>query len=168
MAAIAQMETADEHQCDGARSGQDWRSQQGGFAMYSSILVPIALDHSGRSGPAIETARALLEPGGTITLLHVIEDIPSYASTYIPQSVFDQNREAAETKLDLMAKEVDAKAKTVVIWGHAASTILEFAREQEMDCIVIASHRPGIQDYFLGSTASRVVRHASCTVHVMR
>jgi universal stress protein F len=33
---------------------------------------------------------------------------------------------------------------------------------------VIASHRPGIQDYFLGSTASRVVRHANCTVHVMR
>jgi universal stress protein F len=168
MAAIAGAETADEHQCDGAHSGQDWRSQPGGFAMYSSILVPIALDHSGRSGPAIETARALLKPGGTITLLHVIEDIPSYASTYIPQSVFDQNREAAETKLNLMAKEVDANAKTVVIWGHAASTILEFAREQEMDCIVIASHRPGIQDYFLGSTASRVVRHANCTVHVMR
>jgi universal stress protein F len=136
--------------------------------MYKSILVPIALDHSGRSGPAIEAARALLEPEGTITLLHVIEDIPAYASTYIPESVFEQNRKEAESELDLMARDVSAATKTSVIWGHAASTILEFARDNDIDCIVIASHRPGLQDYFLGSTASRVVRHATCTVHVIR
>ena len=32
----------------------------------------------------------------------------------------------------------------------------------------IASHQPGLQDYFLGSTAAKVVRHATCSVLVMR
>ena len=40
--------------------------------------------------------------------------------------------------------------------------------ETDTDCVVIASHRPGLQDYLLGSTAARVVRHAACSVHVLR
>jgi nucleotide-binding universal stress UspA family protein len=47
-------------------------------------------------------------------------------------------------------------------------TILETAKEIGADLIVIASHRPGLQDYFLGSTAARVVRHAECAVLVDR
>ncbi len=37
-----------------------------------------------------------------------------------------------------------------------------------VDCIVIGSHKPGLSDYLLGSTAARVVRHAPCAVHVYR
>ncbi|WP_245271088.1 universal stress protein [Hoeflea phototrophica] len=51
---------------------------------------------------------------------------------------------------------------------HPGSTIVEYAAAHEIDCIIIASHRPGLQDCFLGSTASRVVRHAKCAVHVIR
>ena len=55
-----------------------------------------------------------------------------------------------------------------MVTGHAARTILDYAEQMKADCIVIASHDPGIQDYFLGSTAARVVRHAHCSVHVVR
>ncbi len=136
--------------------------------MYKSILVPIALDHSGRSAPAINAARALRSDEGSITLLHVVESIPNYASNYIPESVFDQSKEEAETRLAAMAQELDVPTETSVVWGHAASTILKYAGDHDIDCIVIASHRPGLQDYFLGSTAARVVRHAKCNVHVLR
>ncbi|WP_170501927.1 universal stress protein, partial [Ruegeria atlantica] len=37
-----------------------------------------------------------------------------------------------------------------------------------IDCIVLASHKPGMKDFFLGSTAALVVRHARCSVHVLR
>ncbi|MBT8474881.1 MAG: universal stress protein, partial [Alphaproteobacteria bacterium] len=47
-------------------------------------------------------------------------------------------------------------------------TITEYADSHGCDCIIIMSHQPGLQDYFLGSTAARVVRHAHCAVHVMR
>ena len=46
--------------------------------------------------------------------------------------------------------------------------ILETAEDEGADLIIIASHQPGIQDYFLGSTAARVVRHAQCSVLVTR
>jgi universal stress protein F len=136
--------------------------------MYKSILVPIALDHSGRSTPAVNAALALRSDEGRITLLHVVESIPNYASNYIPDSVLEQNKEEAETRLGVMAQELDVPTKTSVVWGHAASTILQYAGDHDIDCIVIASHRPGLQDYFLGSTAARVVRHARCNVHVLR
>jgi len=42
------------------------------------------------------------------------------------------------------------------------------AQEKGVDLIIIASHRPGLQDYFLGSTAAKVVRHAKCSVLVIR
>jgi nucleotide-binding universal stress UspA family protein len=56
----------------------------------------------------------------------------------------------------------------VVIEGHSGRSILDHAAENDVDCIIIASHRPGMQDYFLGSTAAQVVRHATCAVHVVR
>jgi len=46
--------------------------------------------------------------------------------------------------------------------------ILEMAKAKNVDLIVIASHKPGIADYLLGSVAAGVVRHAKCSVHVMR
>jgi nucleotide-binding universal stress UspA family protein len=36
------------------------------------------------------------------------------------------------------------------------------------DLIVLAAHRPELKDYLLGPNASRVVRHAKCSVYVIR
>ena len=52
--------------------------------------------------------------------------------------------------------------------GNPANEILALAEESGADCIVIASHRPGFGDYLIGSTAARVVRHAPCSVMVLR
>ncbi len=35
-------------------------------------------------------------------------------------------------------------------------------------CIIVASHKPNVGDYLLGTTAARVVRHAACSVFVVR
>ena len=59
-------------------------------------------------------------------------------------------------------------AEIVVRRGHAARDILSFASERKADMIVMASHDPGIVDYFLGSVAGHVVRHAHCSVLVVR
>jgi nucleotide-binding universal stress UspA family protein len=55
-----------------------------------------------------------------------------------------------------------------MVSGHAGRGIVEYADANDVDCIIIASHRPGLQNLFLGSTANRVVHHAKCTVHVLR
>jgi len=57
--------------------------------MYKNILVAIALDHSPDTNRAIEVARLLAEADATITALHVIEKIPSYAAIEIPDVVME-------------------------------------------------------------------------------
>lgn len=135
--------------------------------MYKKILVPIAPDHRPNTGGAVDVARALLEDGGTINALTVVESIPSYAAQQLPSGLLEQN--IAEMDNDLKAEFGGIKGMiTSVVVGHAAMTILEQADDIGADCIVIASHKPGLADYFLGSTAGRVVRHAKCAVHVIR
>ncbi|PWE29302.1 universal stress protein [Maritimibacter sp. 55A14] len=135
--------------------------------MYKHILVPIAGDHNPHTGEALEIARALRDKGGKITALTVLEAIPPYVAQHIPAGIDEKNREAALASLNAELGGVkDAKAE--VVHGHSARTILEYAAEMDVDCIIIASHRPGMQDYFLGSTAAKVVRHAPCAVHVVR
>lgn len=135
--------------------------------MYANILVPVAPDHGAVIASAMQAARALLSSGGKITVLTVIEAIPSYVAQYLPQDQQDRNR--AEMEAALAAEFTGQPDVTVQVKvGHAAQTILDEAEDSKHDCVVIASHRPGLQDYFLGSTAARVVRHAQCGVHVLR
>jgi nucleotide-binding universal stress UspA family protein len=137
------------------------------YEMYKNILVAIALDHSPDTNKAIEVARLLADDDATITALHVIEEIPTFVAIDIPDEVLKRRRPEAETELKAELGGL-TDVKPVVVSGHAGRTIVEYAVESDIDCIIISSHRPGLQDYFLGSTAQRVVRHAPCAVHVLR
>ncbi|MCR9109887.1 universal stress protein [Marivita sp. XM-24bin2] len=135
--------------------------------MYSNILVPIALDNEDdRTPQALNIAKTLAADGATITLLHVVEAVPSYAISYISSDILDATRKGIESEMARLAAENGANS--VVIEGHAGRSILDYAEEQGNDLIVIASHRPGMQTLLLGSTATHVVRHALCSVHVLR
>lgn len=135
--------------------------------MYKNILVPVALDHGPNTAQALEIARALSAEGGTVTAMTVMEAIPPYVAQYLPADQEARAHKEVEAALKSELGGIEG-VKTDVVTGHAGRTILEYAEEHGMDLIVIASHRPGLQDYFLGSTAARVVRHAPCAVHVVR
>jgi nucleotide-binding universal stress UspA family protein len=129
--------------------------------------VPVVFDETRDAARALRVARALAAEGATVTLLHVMEAIPAYAINYVPESFRTEARRAIQEELAVMAEDLPG-GRGVVVDGHAGRTILDHARDMQADCIVIASHRPGIQDYLLGSTAAHVVRHAPCSVHVLR
>lgn len=135
--------------------------------MYKNILIPIAPDHSADHAAAMEVAQALLTSGGQITALTVMEDIPAYVADQLPQGQLEKTRTMISDQLTTDFRDTKG-VTTKVVLGHSATTILEQAETLGSDCIVIASHRPGLADYFLGSTAGRVVRHAQCAVHVIR
>jgi nucleotide-binding universal stress UspA family protein len=52
--------------------------------------------------------------------------------------------------------------------GSIYKEILRVAKEAHADVIVMASHRSELSDYLLGPNAARVVRHADCSVMVVR
>lgn len=135
--------------------------------MYKHILVPIAPDHGADTARSLEAARLLADSGARITALTVADEIPGYVQHQLPAGLLDTTR--AEMLADLKADLGGVAGVTAdVVTGHAGRTITDYADAHGADCIVIASHRPGLQDYFLGSTAARVVRHAKCTVVVIR
>ncbi|MDQ2093488.1 universal stress protein [Rhodalgimonas zhirmunskyi] len=135
--------------------------------MYMNIMVPVSFDEERDAPQAVQVAQKLAGDGARITLVHVIEQVPAYALSAASPGYLSEAKEASEAKMQAMAEGIP-NCGVAVLEGHAARTILEFAKEKWADCIVIASHRPGLQDFFLGSTAAHVVRHAGCAVHVVR
>jgi nucleotide-binding universal stress UspA family protein len=134
--------------------------------MYDHIVVPMALDH-GFGATALRLAQSILNDGGQITALHVYEQPSGTVSAYLDEDVVRQAFAAAQARLAERMKGVP-HARAVVVKGHSGRTIIDFATRERADCIVIGSHKPGLIDYLLGSTAARVVRHAPCAVHVLR
>ncbi len=135
--------------------------------MYHNILVPISFDEDRDVGGPLKLAGLLATEGAKITLLHEVEQIPGYAISYMPPDYLEATRKAIKDELDQMAAQVPG-GEAVLIVGHSGRSILDWAEEHGPDLIIIASHRPGMQDLLLGSTAAQVVRHAACAVHVVR
>ena len=134
--------------------------------MYKHILVPMALDH-GIAETTMQIARTLLADGGKITSLHVHEAPNNTVGAYVDQSVMDNAFSSAKAEMDKRAAEMDG-VDALTVSGHSGRTIVDTATSLKADCIVLGSHKPGLIDYLLGSTAARVVQHAPCAVHVAR
>jgi len=135
--------------------------------MYENLLVPVSFEPDRNAEEALDIAQALAADDADIVLLHVVEQIPPYAAAYLPRDHFEQARERIAEALGRLAEGVP-RARVEVISGHAGRSIVDWATEHRVDCIVITSHRPGMSDLLLGSTAAQVVRHAPCAVHVVR
>ena len=136
--------------------------------MYKNILVPIDMAHVAEGKANIDLAAQHAAAGAKIILLNVVEDIPNWAAVELPAGLLDQSLKSAQNELKAIATAAGMKMEVEVRTGHSYNTILDVAKEKNADLIIIASHRPGIQDYFLGSTAAKVVRHANCSVLVVR
>ncbi len=135
--------------------------------MYSHVLVPVSFEANRATSQALALARMLSGSAGRVTLLHVQETVPSYALGYLPPDYLAESRAELQQSLQTLAGDMP-RAKAEVVDGHAGRTITDWAKDHAVDCIIIASHRPGMQDLLLGSTATTVVRHAQCSVHVLR
>ncbi|WP_171179286.1 universal stress protein [Ruegeria sp. HKCCD8929] len=135
--------------------------------MFSNILIPVALDHDVDVRETIHTARVLLAEGGKITLVAVIEDAPAYVAEYATVKPTELINEDLRKRLRAFA-EGESNLEVAVLSGKPGVAIPDLASETNADLVVINSHRPGIEDYFLGSTTSRVVRRAPCAVLVLR
>ncbi len=135
--------------------------------MYKNILIPVALDQEYDTQASFEAARQLADADAVFTVIHVQEPIPAYVGSQIPSEVLANTRHEILENLHQTASEIPG-AETRLISGHAGRAIVDFANESDADCIVLASHKPGFEDIFLGSTANRVVHHARCSVHIIR
>ncbi len=135
--------------------------------MYKNILVALSLEH-GISDSALSAAHALVSEGGKITAAHIHEPPNRQIMYYMDEGIAEKSLQKAKSRLAERLKD-EAEVSSVLIESQSAGrAITEYANNYGIDCIVLASHKPGMKEFFLGSTAALVVRHAQCSVHVLR
>ena len=140
--------------------------------MFKTILVPIDLadDSSWRKAlpAAIGQAR---DPGTRLYVMTVIDLNMNILAVRLPESFNREYREKTEHRLQEVVKQhvpSDIPVQHIVRDGRIYQEIIAVAREIKADLIVMASHNPSLKDYLLGPNSARVVRHADCSVLVVR
>lgn len=139
--------------------------------MFKKILVPVDLAHIEKSKSMISQAKVLGNVNDAqITLLNVVMEVPPYVAVELPADIREKSAIHAKEALGKLRKDYGLPASTEIEirYGNPANEILNLAKDNESDLIMIASHQPGLADYLLGSVAGKVVRHAKCTVMVLR
>lgn len=136
-----------------------------------SILVPV--DFSKHAREALRHAKAVAAlTGARVHLLHIVEDRfhPAFYGL-AAQSVYDidpriDEKALAELRtLDAEVEEPDVEVDVHVRTGHPARMIVDFAEEEGCDLIVMSTHGlRGMELFFLGSTAEKVIRRAPVPV----
>jgi universal stress protein A len=140
-------------------------------SLYNHILV--GLDLSAESQQVIDHIIQLFEgKPKKISLLHVQEPLSFAYGGDIPMDLSDiqQNLEAqAHKRLDeLKAHLAGHEVSTHVIIGQPSNEMHRFAKEKDIDLIVVGSHgRHGLALIF-GSTANGILHGAHCDVLAVR
>lgn len=138
--------------------------------------VCCAVDFSEPSRLAmLEAARLARRFGAELTLVHV-DEVPLRVETdmlVVPGDLgVDRARRLAET-LEVWRNEAahvaERPTRAALLAGAPAHEIVRHARELRADLVVVGTHgRKGVERFFLGSVAERVVREAQCPVLVVR
>jgi nucleotide-binding universal stress UspA family protein len=130
--------------------------------MFKTILVPVDLGEVDAARPALGKAVELVNAsGGTLRLIYVRAIVPVTYMEFMPPA-FDQEQQGeAEKKLAELAATIPLPSERVSAIVRLGSVYNEVLDESEKT-------GPSMATYLLGSNASTIVRHAKCSVLVMR
>jgi nucleotide-binding universal stress UspA family protein len=147
-----------------------WRAWEA--AVFNRILVPIDLTEQALTMRAVSVAEALaVKFDGDMRLVNIQSLVPISMIDYVPDN-FDENiRVGLQNEIAAVAaksKLPPHRISTAILFGPVYQNILAEARDWSADAIIIGSHRPGKERFLIGSNASAVVRHATCSVLVVR
>lgn len=140
--------------------------------MYNSILIPMDLEHEDMFPKAVALAQRLIgDEEGCIHGVYVDETMIHHANFSISGDAVEQAREETRKKVKAMFRKHVPEAlrgKCRVRKGVVYDAVLEEAGKVKPDVILVASGRPGLSSYLLGSNAEKILRHAQCSVFVIR
>jgi universal stress protein A len=140
------------------------------------ILVPV--DFSPHAEQALRYAAALAEKfAAELYLVHVFQDLAIYQTEVVSGAPpilppVEQLTASARGELERLVREKNLQRLTVhaeVVEGSPVEEIVDYAREKDIDLIVLGTHGRGwLTHVLLGSVAEKVVRKAPCPVLTVR
>jgi nucleotide-binding universal stress UspA family protein len=141
----------------------------------TKVLVPV--DFSQPSARALTYALALARHfGASVHVLHVVEPPltqgwNAYGLPALPELHARAMADAERQLEELMPPGERERQATELVTreGDPWRAIVDFARERQVDLIVMGTHgRGGVAHLLMGSVAERVVRAAPCPVLTVR
>ena len=140
--------------------------------MFKKILVAVDLEHGTLVDDLLGVAADIANiHGAQVHLLNVIVAAQAVVSQFLPENYEKMASKKIVEDLAALAAKVDLTDGAVtssVRFGSVYQEILAHANKFGADLIIVASHKPNVGDYLLGTTAARIVRHASCSALVIR
>lgn len=141
--------------------------------MFSKILVSVDLDAPFDWEKTFPTAVDLaVQWSARLDVMTVVPDFGmSIVGQFFPSGYEKQMASMVMDRLRERAAKGVPDGMTVnhlVGEGNVYEAVLSMAEKRSIDLIVIGAHRPELRDYLLGPNAARVVRHADCSVLVVR
>lgn len=143
--------------------------------MTNSVLCAVDISNADDDVNAILAAARIASLDGA--QLDVIAVVPDYGLSQV-SSFFNKDHhdkmvvEAKKLLNELVTKSLDAeqnkKVRHIVATGRVYDEILHVAAETKPSLIVVGAHKADLADYLLGPNAARIVRHAKCSVYVVR
>ena len=140
--------------------------------MFKNILVAVDLEHDTDIDDLLRIASDIANThGAQVHLLNIVAAAPAVVSQFLPENYEKMASGKIEKDLAALAAKVDlaaGAAASSVRFGDVYREILAHANKMGADLIIVASHKPNVGDYLLGTIAARIVRHASCSALVVR
>lgn len=141
-----------------------------------TVLVPTDFSRDAELSTSVALDLLAKQPGETtLVLLHVYHlpyEYTAYGSIPTSLDYFKDVEGAAEERLRDLAEPLASEGlsvKTVAREGYPPEVIVGEAEAIGADLIALGTHgRSGLTHLLLGSTAERVVHHASCPVLTVR
>jgi len=146
------------------------------YPKYKKVLF--CTDFSENSDYAFEFAFGIAERDeGLLYVLHVIPDSPyqGYVNSMLDSETLEKIQGGIKEDIDnnyieryVNKIEKQVRLEIVTKSGREDEEILKFAKEEEVDIIVMGTHgRTGIEHVFFGSVAEKVLRHSHFPVFVI-
>lgn len=158
-----------------SRGTNGWIARLQGYSgdveVYSNILVPIDLDEPSSWSKTVPVAIQISKCfGAQVTLAYVVPGTQLALEAQWSAIGFRRVIDTSRARLTTLADELSEGCSfdVTVADGNIYVGILDAAVSAEADLIILASHRPTMKDYLLGANAAKVVRHAVCSVMVVR
>ncbi|MEP1964737.1 MAG: universal stress protein [Ascidiaceihabitans sp.] len=143
--------------------------------MSNSVLCAVDVSNGDDDINTIQAAARLAGlDGGQLDVIAVVPDFGlSQVGSFFSKDHHDKMIAEAKEHLNaLVTKALDAdqnaKVRHVVATGRAYEEVLKLAESTKAGLIVVGAHTSDLADYLLGPNAARVVRHAKCSVYVVR
>ena len=143
------------------------------------MKILAAVDESQHSREALDWLARMPWPASTEVIVASVAPTPVMLSSeiYAPGLAWDEEVMKAEMEFRVRIaneavsslKKAGLTATTRVVNGDARLELVDLARTEQCDLVVVGSHgRTGLARLLLGSVAAHVVSHAPCTVVVVK